>query len=876
MRQIICNSNGAFVARMPRPVADEDSVLIKVHHSMISVGTELAPYRANLEVRADESGLQRIKGATGKAHLYMMLAAKNPKKAIRRLSDISKNVFENILPGKKSKIADIVTAGGFTWTQLNAKKIMIKGDSVQVLTDRSPAAYQIISNEICVDKGYVPVLNLKGEVLEGSVAIGILNDNKSNWLVSKAYGTGLFDDSLFINDANINSIYLVVSNAGHELESSIRIDFLEVEMRPPYEDGLPQSELADQGWNVGYSAAGEIIETGRNIRDLVKGDLVACAGAGYANHADFIVVPRNLVCRIPDGCNLEEACTTTVGAIALQGIRRANPQLDEIVAVIGLGLLGQLTTQMLKANGCRVIGFDLVSSRLTKALDNGMDYAASQEDQLLSLIRDITNTHGADCVIITAATKSDAVVNLAIKACRRKGKVVVVGDVGLNIERPEFYKKEIDLLISTSYGPGRYDNDYEIRSHDYPYAYVRWTLNRNMEAYMNLIASKKISIPPLIDEYIDVDNAPDAYKNLLESKDPPLGVIINYRGSQIRSFCPPESSTIKIRGHRKANKELINYALVGAGAFGLGMLVPKMEQQKDIFALKAIVSRHGLTASNFARANQVELLSTDLMEILANPEIDLVVISTRHYEHAEQVILALQAGKNVFVEKPLAIEWQQLENIIQAYEAIEEKPFLMVGYNRRFSPALKALKYAISDRRSPMMINYRLNGGYIPVDSWIQQEEGGGRNIGEACHMYDVFSALTESAVSTVSATSVIPKNSSRLRNDNFIATISYEDGSVCNLFYSAMGPKKGISKERIEVFSDDEVYILDDYTSVYVGSNKKVLYQSDTIDKGHFEQLKRYGQAIRDGNETPIPFSEIVQTSALSLQIEDLIHNRN
>ena len=630
-----------------------------------------------------------------------------------------------------------------------------------------------------------------------------------------------------------------------------------------------------QGWAVGYSAAGEVVEVGDRVTDLKPGDLVACAGAGAANHADYISVPRNLVCRVPEGVDAKVAASTTIGAIALQGVRRAGPELGDRIVVLGLGLIGQVTVQLLRAAGATVIGLDLDEGRVARALSLGLGRAAVSPDDLKAIVRDATGGYGADRTLITAATKSDAVINLATEVTRAKGRVVIVGDVGLDIDRAAFYRKELDVLMSTSYGPGRYDAGYEIEGRDYPYAYVRWTLNRNMQSFLELVASGRISIAPLLDRVVPVDEAPAAYDQLAKAEEPlPLGVVIQYDDAQEPGDEPP--TRVVLAGHRAAPADRVRYALVGAGSFAVAMLVPQMRKRKDRFFLKAVVSRTGTAGSNFAREQQAEILTSNLDDVLRDPEVDLVVIATRHHDHADQVVRALRAGKHVFVEKPLAITADELMSVAAAYRDMSEPRLLLVGFNRRFSPALQMLRDRLAGRHTPLMIEYRLNGGYIPLDHWVQGSQGGGRNVGEACHMYDVFRFLTGAPVRSVSATAIDPAALPYARSDNFSATVGYEDGSVATLLYTALGPKTGMGKELLTVFADGEAYIVDDYKRLSKAGDGAVLWSSSEPDKGHFEELSRFGDAIATGGPPPIPVEELIETSALALRIEDLLHGRD
>jgi predicted dehydrogenase/threonine dehydrogenase-like Zn-dependent dehydrogenase len=646
--------------------------------------------------------------------------------------------------------------------------------------------------------------------------------------------------------------------------------------RPVPVDTAPRSDLDDQGWNVGYSAAGEVVAVGDGVTDLAAGDLVACAGAGQANHADYISVKRNLVCRLPARCPVDAAASATIGAIALQGVRRLAPQLGERVCVLGLGLIGQITAQLLRAAGCEVLGLDLDPARVERARSFGMEHGASTPESFTALVRDATEGRGADRTLMTAATKSNSVVNLAMNVTRAKGTVVIVGDVGLKVEREVFYRKEIDLLMSTSYGPGRYDPEYEAEGHDYPFAYVRWTLNRNMQAYLDLVAKGRVQIQPLIDRVIAVDEAPAAYRSLADADGPqPLGVLIRYADGSTGPDEAAGPTRIVITGHKKAPGGVLKYALVGAGAFGTGMLVPQMARRRDRFFLKAIVSRNASQGGNFARANQVEVVTSSIDDVLNDPDVDLVVIATRHHEHAAQVVRALRAGKHVFVEKPLALSWDELSDVAAVYRALEAPPLALVGFNRRFSPALTAVKAITAARRAPLVIEYRLNGGYIAPDHWVQTSQGGGRNLGEACHMYDVFRFLTGSAARSIVAEAIDPGRLPYRRDDNFSATITYDDGSLAHLLYTSLGPKEGLAKERLEIFCDGEAYVVDDYKALTRASDGAMLWQANESDKGHFAELSQFGDAIASGAASPIPFEELVETSAVALHVQDLLSGR-
>lgn len=871
MRQILLNDRGALVARMPRPALEDGTLLVRVRYSLVSTGTELSGLRASADPADKGSVTERARASAGLARHYLKAAIAEPDRAMRRVAAIARGRIAALRPSPAA--APKFTAADLTWTRHAATALDASGEGVRLTTDASSGAYQAAAGPIAVDPGTTPVVSISGTVAAGAVTMGLLNDAGDRWLGSRIYERGAFDDQLIFDPAGSSSITFVIAAAGAG-PSTLSIDRISISMLPALSDGLPQSELDQQGWNVGYSAAGEVLAVGAGITDLVPGDLVACAGAGIANHADYVVVPRNLACRVPPGCPLEVAATTTVGAIALQGVRRAAPQLGERIAVIGLGLIGQITVQLLRASGARVYGLDLDAGRVERARRHGLFAGATDPDAFRRLVRDATGGRGADRTLITAATKASHVINLAMDVTRAKGTVVIVGDVGLHVERAAFYRKEIDLLMSTSYGPGRYDAQYEQRGADYPYAYVRWTLNRNMQAYMETAADGRIDVKALIDKVVGVDQAPDAYRQLAAGTDAPLAVLLRYPDDERPLPEPPDATAVHLRGHRRPASGQIRYALVGAGAFGTSMLVPQMQKRRDVFFLRAIVSRTTVQASNFARANQVEILSTDLDDVLRDPEIDLAVIATRHNRHAAQVAAALRAGKHVFVEKPLALSWDELDDVVAAWREAGA-PVLMVGFNRRFSPAIEALASALPPQRGPLVMNYRVNGGYIPGDHWVQTAEGGGRNLGEACHMYDTLRFLAASPVQSIAAAAIQPGDRPVLRTDNFTATLGYRDGSLGSVMYTAIGPKTGLGKERLEVFCDGDAYVLDDFQRLTRASDQRVLWEAGAPDKGHEREMSRLADALSQGEPPPIPVEELFETTAVALHIEDLLSGR-
>jgi predicted dehydrogenase/threonine dehydrogenase-like Zn-dependent dehydrogenase len=618
---------------------------------------------------------------------------------------------------------------------------------------------------------------------------------------------------------------------------------------------------------TGYSAAGKIIEIGDGISDLSVGQRVACAGNQYAFHAEIIRVPRNLVVPLPIGLAFEAASTVTLGAIALQGVRRLTPTLGETFTVIGLGILGQLTAQILRANGCRVIGLDTDAGRSQLAVDSGMDCAIDTGDvNAVKAALRLTGGVGTDGVIVTAATPSDEVISTAFQMCRRKGRVVLVGDVGLDLQRADIYAKELDFLVSTSYGPGRYDASYEEDGHDYPIGYVRWTENRNMVAYLDLLKTKRIDIAPLISSIFPLEKAPEAFR-LLESRDQrPMIVLISYPKTP--------DALIRRRIDFTTKKPLstgkIRLAVVGAGNFVKNLHLPNLEKLHDYYQLRAIMSRSGHNATSTAKQFSANYATTDYTEILGDTDIDAVLIGTPHNIHGKMVLAALEAGKHVLVEKPLAVNQSELDAIAAFYEgrSLAETPTLLTGFNRRFSSHVRKVAEILTKRSNPAILNYRMNAGYISGDHWAHGPRGGGRNIGEACHIYDLFTYLTGSRVVDISVKSIQPTTGFYRADDNFVATLTFDCGSIATLTYTALGDSS-YPKERMDVFCDGRVFELDDYQALAIYGSKFEKKPLKINDKGHIEELRAFADAITVGGEWPIPLWQQLQAMEISFSIE-------
>jgi predicted dehydrogenase/threonine dehydrogenase-like Zn-dependent dehydrogenase len=618
----------------------------------------------------------------------------------------------------------------------------------------------------------------------------------------------------------------------------------------------------DAGVPTGYSASGSVVAVGDEVEGFAAGDVVACAGAGIANHAEVIDVPVNLAVKVPKGLGTEVASTVTLGAIALQGVRRANPTLGETVLVIGLGIIGQITVQLLRANGCRVIGLDLDPGRVRTAKENGLEHGIDPATEpCVERVRMLTEGRGADAAIVTAATSSSEVIGEAFRACRRKGRVVLVGDVGLNLNRADIYPGELDFLVSTSYGPGRYDPYYEEQGLDYPLAYVRWTENRNMEEYLRLLAEKRISIGSLRSLTFEIFHAEQAYAAIQGGGDKPLLVLLSYpdrprifeRAVEIRTPVP------------KSGK--IGVAVAGAGGFAQGMHLPNLAKLAARCELRVVMSRTGSNAAAVAKRFEAAKATTDYQAVLSDPDVDLVVIATRHDLHARMALQALLAGKHVLVEKPLAITQSELDEIEAFFRGRTDTPVLMTGFNRRFSPAVRRAAEVLQDRSTPMILNYRMNAGYLPREHWVHGPEGGGRNIGEACHIYDLFNFLSRTPYENVEAAAIRPAGQ-WARNDNFVATVTYADGSVCTLTYTALG-EKSFPKERMEIFADGKVVFLDDYRSLAIAGGQHRGWSSRNIEKGQFQELEALLSCVQEGGAWPIPLPEQLAATKISLEVE-------
>lgn len=630
---------------------------------------------------------------------------------------------------------------------------------------------------------------------------------------------------------------------------------------------LVKTKLAE-AHPIGYSLTGRVLNVGDGIGDLRVGDRVACAGAQHAHHAEIVRVPRNLCVPVPEGVDDAAAATVTLGAIALQGLRRLAPTLGETFVVIGLGLVGQLTVQLLKASGARVVASDLDANRVREARPFADVVLQPGDSDAIEQVIRLTDGQGADGVIITAASSSDEVIATACRMCRRKGRVVIVGDVGLDIQRADIYAKELDVLISTSYGPGRYDRRYEEEGLDYPLGYVRWTENRNMAEYLRLLAERRVSLNHANAPSFSIERAGEAYETLGASEDRPLLAWLTY------PEVPDQEArrVIEVRSSPRQAAGSLRLALIGAGGFAKSMLLPIIQGMPEKIQLDLVVSRRGHEADTLARQYQAARSSTDVDAAIADPAVEAVMIATRHDSHADLALRALRAGKHVFVEKPLCLTLDELSEIEAFFKNGDgPKPVLMTGFNRRFSPYAQALKDGLAGRSNPMVINYRVNAGHIPRDHWVHGAAGGGRNLGEACHFYDFFTFLTEAAVTKVSATALRPATDYYAASDNFVASVAFADGSIASLTYTALGSPDH-PKELIDVYSDGRVFSIHDFKSLRADGGDLKPVKSRVQEKGHKLEIIAFVEAIQSGGAWPLSLWEQVQATRIALEVETAI----
>tara|TARA_B100001564_G_scaffold303061_1_gene271050 strand:+ start:609 stop:2720 length:2112 start_codon:yes stop_codon:yes gene_type:complete len=607
---------------------------------------------------------------------------------------------------------------------------------------------------------------------------------------------------------------------------------------------------------LGYSNAGEVIAIGKGVSKFRVGDRVISNG----HHAEVVNIPQNLVAKIPENVSYEEASFTVIGSIGLQGIRLINPTLGETIVVIGLGLIGLITAQLLKVNGCNVIGFDFDENKIKLAKSWGIKSFNSNTVVPEKIVKNLTDGYGADGVLICASTKSDNVVSQAANISRLRGRIVLVGVVGLNINRSDFYEKELSFQVSCSYGPGRYDNFYENEGMDYPIGFVRWTEQRNFVAVLDALSKKNIDVNSLITERVDLDDYVKIYGDM--SKKDSIASIISYSSNY------ELKRNVKLYDKKFEKSEGV-VGIIGAGNFTSSTILPNLHKLKS--NVKYIASLKGLSGTLLAKKFRIPNSTTDLNSIFSDHEVSGVIITTRHNLHASQVIKALESGKHVFVEKPLALTLEELNIIENLYRKSNNS--ITVGFNRRFSPFIQEVKKTIGNSKFPLNVIATMNSGYIPENHWVHDLEiGGGRIIGEACHYIDLISFLAESEVESVvmNAQGKNPKSNT----DNGSILLKYKNGSQGIINYFSNG-YKGYSKEHISIYSQNKNIIIDNFRKIYYyGYNKK--NKTITQDKGHFEQFKRWNQMLVKGGDSIIPFDSILNTSKAAIACIESLKNKS
>lgn len=616
----------------------------------------------------------------------------------------------------------------------------------------------------------------------------------------------------------------------------------------------------EQPMPLGYSSAGTIVALGPGVEGLQVGQRVACAGGNYAVHAEYASIPRNLITPLPDEVDFESAAFTTLGAIALHGFRLAEPQLGERVAIIGLGLLGLLAVGIAQAAGCHVLGIDLDPRRVDLA--RRMGATAVGREGAEEAAQGFSRGRGCDAILICADTSSADPVELAGVIARDRARVVAVGAVGLQIPRKIYYEKELSFVNSRSYGPGRYDPAYEEGGQDYPLGYVRWTEGRNLEAFVELLANRRVDVHPLITHRFPIDQAPQAY-DLITGKrgEQFLGVLLTYPAGEAEH--PVRRVALSPATHASAQPgskvDVVRLGVLGAGNFATAVMLPALKTTPGV-ELVGLVSASGLNAQAAGKRFGFQYAASDEAEILADPRVNTVAILTRHNLHAAQVIAALNAGKHVFCEKPLALDEAELEEIqaLVASLADGQGSMLMVGFNRRFAPLAVELKRFLEGRGEPLAAHYRVNAGYIPPSHWVHDpEQGGGRIIGEGCHFVDFLTYLVGQPPCAVTAHGL--PDGSRYREDNVVMTFAFPDGSLGTVSYLANGDK-AFPKERVEVFCGGRTAALDDFRSLEMVRDgaRRVLRSRLRQDKGHRAEWLAFSSALRQGGPPPIPYEHL------------------
>jgi len=636
------------------------------------------------------------------------------------------------------------------------------------------------------------------------------------------------------------------------------------------------------GIPLGYSTAGYVVAVGKGVREFDVSDKVACAGAGYASHAELVAIPTNLVVKVPDDVDLVDASFTAIGSIALHALRLSQLQPGESVAVIGAGLIGLIAVQLAKnIFNAKVLAVDVDSEKVELAKKLGVNEGVTlgSEKDIIGKAMELTGGVGVDVVIIAAATKSSKPVNLGLKLLRDRGKLIVVGDVPVNVNRELMYRKEATLIVSRSYGPGRYDENYEAKGIDYPIGYVRWTLRRNMQSFLEFIREGKVSIKPLISKIITLEEAPEFYENLIGGKSKYIGVVISYDASKYLSgvlkhkvqLIKPETRSVTVGSSKVADKR-IRLGIIGAGSFINSVTLPiLLSDLKNLYEIVAVHTKHPTHCVNVAKKAKAYYCTTDYREILGDEKIDAVIIATRHDTHAEIVIEAIKANKAIFVEKPLALNEEELEKV---YDTYRRNPVpITVDFNRRFSPlTLKAKQELIS---KPIYGIYRVNAGFLPQSHWTQDPEvGGGRIIGEACHFVDFFNYIVGDKVVELDVKAIPVDNVKVVTKDNIAVLMKWGDGSITSIHYFAIG-SSALPKEYIELHSGSSSIVIEDFIkmNIYREGTKRTIDLKNQ-DKGHRDHFFEFAKLLK-GEKSLIPsFEEHIYSMRITFEIERKLRN--
>lgn len=617
----------------------------------------------------------------------------------------------------------------------------------------------------------------------------------------------------------------------------------------------------DEPLPLGYSAAGKVIAVGAGLEGSYQpGDRVAMAGAGIANHAELNVVPENLVAKIPDGVSDDEACYGTIGAIALHAARNLKVGLGDVVAIIGCGLVGQLAARFLTLAGARVVALDYADDRLELAVSLGAELAIKPSDDPGASIRGISGNRGADAVLISAATSSSEPFEVAADIARDRAQVVMVGLTGTTFPYQTFMQKELTLTVSRSYGPGRYDSDFEQRGVKYPEGWVRWTETENLAETLRLMrqgSGPRLDVSSFTTHTFDLNKANEAYALVTEGNERHLGVVLSYADAE-----PDQTTTRKISERSGTKVDSLVLGMAGAGNFARAVLIPALKNSNKV-QFKTLSTQRGANAEHGAGSFGFETATTDNQTIWDDPDINAVVIATRHDSHASMTAAGLRAGKSVFVEKPLALDFDQLNDVIDALN--HNDGFVQVGFNRRFAPQITELMAHFSSATGPRMVTLRVNGGAIDGAHWTQSsDEGGGRILGEMCHFVDLARHLVGSQISSVLADAATSENGT---GDDVVATLKFADGSLATIIYTGKGDTS-LPKERIEVFCGGRAAVLDDFTKLSLAALGSTKTSSASQDKGHKQQIAAFITAVTEGTAPPIAQDELIETSAATIAV--------